>query len=182
MTAVTTWADFAAAEPNLADRTRARFEAHGLALLATLRADGAPRISGIEPLIGLGELWLAMMPDGRKSADLRRDPRLTLHNATTDKAVTDGDVKVSGRAVADSDPDSDPDPTSEVGSGTGTGTGEIARFRDEFERQTGQAPPPGDFDLWRVDLTEVSMITPAGDHLVIETWHPGHPVRRVKRY
>jgi hypothetical protein len=163
MVTVTTWADFSEAEPDLAARTQERFETHGLALMATLRADGSPRISGVEPLIALGELWLAMMPGSRKSTDLRQDPRLALHNATIDKSVHDGDVKVSARAIAASDPDA------------------VDRFRDEFDRRTGAPPPPGPFDLWRLDLTEVSMLRPEADHLVIEIWRPGRPVRQVER-
>ena len=161
--AMTTWNDFALAEPDLADRARARFEAHGLGLMATIRADGSPRLSGIEPLFADGELWLGMMPDGRKSADLRRDPRLALHNATTDKAVTEGDVKVSGRAVLVDDPDA------------------IRAYIASFADEAGAPPPPGPFDLWRIDLTEVAMITPGGDHLVIESWRPDRGLRRIER-
>ena len=46
-----------------------------------LRADGAPRLTGLEVHFGEGELWLAMMPDSRKADDLRRDPRFSVHSA-----------------------------------------------------------------------------------------------------
>ncbi len=91
------WSDFRAAAPELAQAVQDRFEAHGLALLATLRRDGSPRISGIEPVFAEGELWLGMMPDSRKAQDLERDPRLALHNATVDKEVKEGDAKLSGQ-------------------------------------------------------------------------------------
>src|SRR3954452_14614397 len=138
---MTSWNDFESAEPDLAGRVRARFEATGLALMATIRTDGSPRISGVEPLFTLGGLYLGMMPDGRKSADLTRDPRLALHNATVDKAVLDGDVKVSGRAerVTDSETKS--------------------AYRAAFVAENGEAPPEGDIDLWRVDVGEVAMIS-----------------------
>jgi hypothetical protein len=55
-----------------------RFEATGLGLLATLRADGSPRVSGLEPLFALGELWFGMMPESRKALDLLRDPRFAI--------------------------------------------------------------------------------------------------------
>ena len=42
------FADLEAAEPELAGRVRAAFDAHGHKVLATLRADGSPRVSGIE--------------------------------------------------------------------------------------------------------------------------------------
>src|SRR5438105_6347285 len=93
------WSEVVSAAPELAATVQARFDAYGLALLATLRRDGSPRISGIEPLFALGELWLGMMQDSRKAADLLRDPRFALHSATTDKQVTAGDAKISGRAV-----------------------------------------------------------------------------------
>src|SRR3954447_26094731 len=94
------WNETEEAAPELAAAVRGRFEAHGLGLLATLRRDGSPRISGIEPLFASGELWLGMMPASRKSADLLRDPRLALHSATVDKDVADGDAKIFGRAEA----------------------------------------------------------------------------------
>ena len=96
---MTAWNEFETDQPEFAGRVRARFEETGLALAATLRADGAPRLCGWEPLFALGELWLGGMPGSRKSSDVRRDPRLCLHNATTDKDAKAGDAKISGRAV-----------------------------------------------------------------------------------
>ena len=46
-----------------------------------------------------GELWLAMMPDSRKAADLRRDPRFSLHSAPLDLELRDGDARIDGHAV-----------------------------------------------------------------------------------
>jgi hypothetical protein len=158
------WNDVTAAAPDLATRVQARFDAHGLAVLATLRRDGSPRVSGIEVLFALGELWLGMMPGSRKSTDLRRDPRLALHSATVDKEVRDGDAKVAGRAhlvdVADE---------------------RFPAFVAAFEAATGQAPPPGPFDLHRVDVTEIGLLGIGGDHLVVESWHEGGEPRRVER-
>lgn len=156
------WSSFAAESPDLAARVQARFEATGLAFLATLKRDGSPRISGIEPLIAVGELWLGMMEGSRKAADVRRDPRLALHAASVDKNASEGDAKVAGRAVH--------------------------ATPEEFERyhaavSAAGAVPPGPFPLFRVDLTEASLLTVAatGDHLVIESWKPGAAVNRVER-
>src|SRR5438046_1873805 len=93
------WSEVEKAAPELAAKVRERFDAHGLGLLATIRRDGSPRISGLEPLFSLGDLWLGMMPGSLKAADLLRDPRFALHSATTDKQVTEGDAKVAGRAL-----------------------------------------------------------------------------------
>src|SRR4051794_36207099 len=84
-----TWTEVTSAAPELAAVVQGRFDAHGLALLATVRRDGAPRISGIEPLFALDEVWLGMMDHSRKAQDLLRDPRLALHSATVDKQVTE---------------------------------------------------------------------------------------------
>ena len=45
------------------------------------------------------------MPGSRKGVDVRRDPRLTLHNATIDKDAASGDATISGRAVEVTDED-----------------------------------------------------------------------------
>ena len=158
-----TWSTIEAAAPELAATARRRFEAYGLGLLATLRRDGSPRISGIEPLFALGELWLGMMPGSLKAADVARDPRFALHNATTDKQVTDGDAKIGGVLVPVDD------------------EGEFARFGEAFAAATGYPPPPGPFPLFKADVREVSTVKPAGDHLDIESWREGRGVRKVER-
>ncbi|HEY7135231.1 MAG TPA: pyridoxamine 5'-phosphate oxidase family protein [Acidimicrobiia bacterium] len=157
------WSDVVRAAPELARLVHARFQATGLGLLATVRRDGAPRISGIEPLFASGELWLGSMPEARKGADLRRDPRFALHSATTDKDVTDGDAKVSGRAVLIDD------------------LATTERFVDAFRTETGRAPDPGTFDLFRAEVTAVSMLRPAGDHLDIDWWDEATGVHHVDR-
>ena len=158
------WKDVASAAPELAQLVRKRFEATGLGLLATLRRDGAPRISGIEPLFTDDELWLGMMPGSRKAEDLLRDARFALHSATVDKQVTEGDARVSGRAVLVED------------------EANKAAFRTAFRDHTGSDIPPGDFTLFRADVSELSTIQPGGDHLNIDHWREGQPARRVERY
>src|SRR5581483_6360827 len=74
-------------------------------MIATVRADGAPRISGIETVFEGGQLSFGSMSNARKGADLRRDPRFALHSATVDpvegaEAQWPGEAKISGRAVA----------------------------------------------------------------------------------
>ena len=41
---------------------------------------------------------------------------------------------------------------------------------------------PGPFDLFVVDVTELSMLNPAGDHLDIEWWRPGEAIHKLERY
>jgi hypothetical protein len=102
---MTSWADFEQAEPAFARRVLELFAGRRHHTLATLRADGSPRISGIEVRFEDGELCFGSMPRARKGADLRRDPRLALHSATTDPvdgaaAQWPGEAKISGRAIA----------------------------------------------------------------------------------
>ncbi|HVM63447.1 MAG TPA: pyridoxamine 5'-phosphate oxidase family protein [Acidimicrobiales bacterium] len=71
--------------------------------MATLRADGAPRISGTELEVSDGELWVGSMPRARKALDLLRDPRVAIHGPTADPPDDPkewlGEAKVAGRAV-----------------------------------------------------------------------------------
>lgn len=147
----------------LARLARQRVEATGLAMVATLRADGSPRISGLEPLFAHGELWLAMMPGSRKAADLRRDPRFALHNATVDKEVARGDAKIEGRALEVTDAASE------------------QAFRTAFAATTGHPVPDGPMALFRADVHRVTVVRPEGDHLSIDTWSPEAGLRHMER-
>jgi hypothetical protein len=157
------WNEVTDAAPELAESVRARFEATGLGLLATLRKDGFPRITGIEPSFALGEVWLGMMDDSLKARDLRRDPRLALHAATVDKEVKDGDARITGRGV-------------ELFEGD-----ERREAFVDYLRAKGDWTPSGPFHLFRVDVTELVMLRPGGDYLLIESWHQNKGVNRTER-
>ena len=155
------WSEVEAAAPELAARVRATMDAHKHKVLATLRRDGSPRVSGIEAEFTDGELWLGMMPGSRKAMDLRRDPRLALHSASVDPTEEDpsawpGDAKVAGRAVEVDDP-------------------------ALVERLAGEGG--GGAHLFRVDLVEVvhTRVGEPADHLVIEVWREGMGLRRLRR-
>ena len=101
---MTAWRDVERAEPEFARRVQALFDAHRHKTMATVRAGGAPRISGIEAAFLDGELTFGSMPASRKGADLQRDPRLALHSATVDpiegqEAQWPGEAKIAGRAL-----------------------------------------------------------------------------------
>ena len=150
------WSEVERQAPELGARVRGRFEAHGLGMLATLRKDGAPRISGIEVLFDSGELWLGMMPDSLKAKDLIRDPRFALHSATTDKQVAEGDAKIAGLAVPVEDEST------------------IEGFRLAVAARTGYPPPPGPMRLFTLDVAELSILKPGGpDFLNLDAWHAG---------
>lgn len=101
---VVAFAAVEAEEPDFATRVRAVFDTHVHKVLATLRADGSPRVSGIEARFADGELWLAGMPRTVKFADLRRDPRMALHSGSDDPDSFTADAKLSGRAVEITNP------------------------------------------------------------------------------
>ena len=159
------WGELVDREPDLMRKASARFDAHLHKLLATIRKDGSPRISGIEFSIRNGDLWLAGMPGARKFADLRRDPRLALHSSSPDAdpenpGAWPGDAKLSGTAVEITDP------------------GALAAYAGATEHM-----PPGPFELFRVDIHEVAVVAmgePA-DHIVIEHWLEGRGITRSKR-
>jgi hypothetical protein len=109
---MTSWQDVDRSAPEFAGRVRALFDAHKHKTIATLRADGSPRISGIEAVFEDGELVFGSMPRARKGVDLRRDPRFALHSATVDpvsgaEAAWPGEAKIAGRAVLTEGKDSD---------------------------------------------------------------------------
>ena len=155
-----TWGRLAYEAPDLAAAVLARFEAHRHKTMATLRRDGAPRISGTEVSVWDGEMWLGGMPGSHKVHDLQRDPRVAVHSGSDEPPGWRGDAKVAGRAVEITDP-------------------EVLADFAAAQEQT----PPGPFHLFRLDLTEASTVSlgePA-DHLLIEVWRPGTGVRRIER-
>ena len=92
------WSQFEAAAPELAAAGRARIEATHVALLGTLRADGSPRISPVEPYLVSGELIFGVMKSA-KAADLARDPRCAVHSTVSKPDGSEGEFKLFGKAV-----------------------------------------------------------------------------------
>jgi hypothetical protein len=100
---MTAWRDVEKAVPEFSARVRRIFDAHKHKTIATLRADGGPRISGIEAEFADGELTFGSMTGARKGADLHRDPRFALHSPSVDPPEDDpagwtGDAKIAGPA------------------------------------------------------------------------------------
>lgn len=93
------WQDFARQEPELAALGQERLDRHGLVMIATLRKNGFPRISPVEPLFFNGQLYLGMMWQSQKALDLIRDPRCCIHNAVSDRMASEGEFKVYGHAM-----------------------------------------------------------------------------------
>ena len=90
------WHAFEESDPDLAGMVRSRLESHRHVVMATLRADGTARLSGMEAPVRSGHLWLAMTPGSRKEADLSRDPRYSLHSAPDSEDLPRGDARIEG--------------------------------------------------------------------------------------
>jgi hypothetical protein len=149
---------FQEAEPELAERVRRLLDAGRHKTIATLRADGSPRISGIECEIADGELRFGSMTGARKGADLLRDARFALHGPTFHpeegkEGEWPGEAKVAGRAVL---------------------AGPVSTGED------GEGP---DGEMFVADITEVVVtgLDPAATRLVVEWWTPERGRRRIER-
>jgi Pyridoxamine 5'-phosphate oxidase len=99
------WSEFEEQAPALAERVRARLDAHTHKTIATIRRDGSPRISGTETEFKDGELWIGSMWRARKARDLQRDPRFALHSGSDEPADWSGDAKLAGVAEEIVDPE-----------------------------------------------------------------------------
>ena len=97
------WSDFAAAEPSLASAIRALLQQYGpgMGYLATVRADGGPRVHPVSPVITATGLYCFLV-DSPKRRDLERDGRYALHSYPPEE--NDDEAYVSGRAVPVHDP------------------------------------------------------------------------------
>jgi Pyridoxamine 5'-phosphate oxidase len=153
-----TWAEIEQAEPEFARRVQQLFDAGRHKTIATLRADGSPRISGIECEFADGNLRFGSMTDARKGADLKRDPRFAIHGPTFHpeegkESEWPGEAKIAGRAIL---------------------AGAIAS--DE-----GSEQPDG--EMFVTDITEVvvTALDDAATKLVVESWTPERGLRRVER-
>jgi len=148
-----TWQEFADEAPKLAKAVRARFAASKHHVLATLRKNGSPRVSGTEvawdgPDLVIGSMWLAI-----KAKDLLRDPRFALHANPGDGSMEGGDAKIAGIAVEVPAPPGQSD-------------------SDELSHR---------FQLLLTEVV-LTRVHPDGDRLVVESWKPGRAPKKIDRY
>lgn len=156
----TTWAAFGSEDPKLAAAVHHLLTRTRHHVLATLRADGSPRVSGTEVQFFADDLVAGCMPGSVKALDVARDGRFALHANPGDGSMADGDAKLSGVATQVEDPD------------------ELEAYR-----ATLVAAPEGPISLLRLRLGQVVLTTihPEGDRLVIRSWRPGHGTDTVER-
>jgi len=146
------WNEFAEAAPDLAKAGEERFERWGLILLGSVRKDGTPRISPVEPLIVDGELMLGMMWQSTKALDLLRDPRCLVHSIITDRKGNEGEFKLRGRARDIGDLDV-----------------REAYAKALFEK-IGWRPEGPDWHLFTIDIEHAALIAFEGEQKSVQTW------------
>lgn len=97
------WLQFEQAELDLAAFGRERLSSR-VAYLATIRADGGPRVHPVTPIIGGGHLYVYMEPTSPKGRDLQRDPRYALHCSVENWEGGGGEFVIHGQALPITDP------------------------------------------------------------------------------
>jgi hypothetical protein len=97
------WSEFVSAAPRLAAQVRALFEQYGqgLGYLATVRADGGPRVHPVSPVITDDGLFCFVIPSPKRR-DLELDGRYALHSYPPEH--TNDEAYVAGTAVPVTDP------------------------------------------------------------------------------
>jgi len=161
-----TWDEFAAVAPRIASVFIRRHAATGaLCMLATNRPDGFPRISPMEPHLFEGRLWIQGMPGTAKFRDLARDPRFSLHTATVDGEVGDGDAKVWGRVEDVMDESLH------------------RRYADALFEETGFDLRSEQFDhFFAADVLGAAAVEVGGGHLDITVWKEGRSEKVVRKH
>jgi hypothetical protein len=163
---MTSWEGFTAVAPRIAEIFTRRHAAAGrLCMLGTLRPDGFPRISPMEPSLFEGQLWIGGMPGTAKFRDLIRDPRFSLHTATVDTHVAEGDAKVWGVVEDVQD-------------------GALhQRYAEALFAETGFDLRGRTFDhFFRAALIGASAVEVSGGHLDVTVWRAGTTERVVRKH
>jgi hypothetical protein len=152
---MTTWAQFENEARDFAATVRARFEAAETHILATIRKDGSPRVSGSEVQFTGQQLTFGSMLNAAKARDLQRDGRCAIHANPSPDARDTGDAKVAGIAR---------EVTGEAKNAYATGS-----------------EPGEDFHAFVLDLNEAVITSVEGDELVVRVWRPGQGVQTFRR-
>jgi Pyridoxamine 5'-phosphate oxidase len=100
-----TWNEFAAAAPELAQAGRSLLNQFGvgLAFLATVREDGAPRLHPVCPVLSNDHLFVLITLASPKRRDLRQDGRYALQTFPQPKPGSD-EFYLAGKALLVDDP------------------------------------------------------------------------------
>jgi hypothetical protein len=144
------WSEIAARQPTLGEVAYEKLIRPGVLLAGTTRRDGLARISGVEPLVMDGDLWLSMMQASTKAHDLQRDPRITLNSIITGPEPA-AEIKVCGTVREEID------------------RAVHGRYAAAVGDQIGWQPVVGQFTLFVVDVGDITYIgydpETAGQHV-----------------
>lgn len=157
------WGELARQQPRLATIAKERLVDPGVVLLGTIRRDGTPRISPVEPFLLDDEFWLCLLWKSTKAADLLRDPRVLVHSIVTDRDGKLGEVKLRGRAVPVDDEATQ------------------ARYAEAAGEALGWHAEVGRFHLFRVEIDDLTYLhySETGDQHLTQ-WPSGREqVRRL---
>ena len=146
------WNEFKLESPELAAFGEERIERTGMVLVGTIRKDGWPRISPVEPLIFEGRLCLGMMWQSRKALDLLRDPRCTVNSVVLDKDGAEGEFKIFGFAVNVTELDF------------------RARYCDALFEKIGWRPKDSDYHLFAIDIQSAAFIRFENEEMEHRVW------------
>lgn len=155
------WRDLEQGAAELARLGLARLDAARLAMLGTLRRDGSPRISPVEPHIVDGRLLVGAMTWSGKAADLRRDRRYVLHSVVSGPDSGEGELKLHGLAV-------------EAGKGLGSAA-----------EAWWSAHPPGNAAVFSLRIRQALFVAwdIDGGVMTVHQWSPRHGYsRRTRAY
>jgi len=147
-----TWQEFAQQDPELAALGQERLDRNGLVMVATLRKNGWPRISSVEPLFHIGQLYRGMMWRSRKALDLLRDPRCSIHNAVSDRMASEGEFKVYSRALDITD------------------TEEQQNYLQALLQKIGDQPVGHEFHCFAMDIKSAAANTLIGEEFEHQVW------------
>lgn len=157
------WSDLQDQQPRLGAIAHDRLVAPGVLLVATVRRDGTPRLSPVEPFVLDGDLWLSMLLGSLKAADLLRDPRVLVHSIVTGPDGGEGEIKLRGTA------EEVPDDARQ------------RRYADAVAAALPWTPEVGRFHLFRVEVGDVTYVrydNASGDQYLVR-WPAGtESVRR----
>jgi hypothetical protein len=138
------WADFEQEAADLVAVSRERIEQNGFMLLGTIRRDGTPRISPVEVRLVEGHLALNLVRGSRKEMDVRRDPRIVLHDPVLSSDDPAEELKLRGRLVETED----------------------ERVRKAAKLWT----PPPEFDVFCLDLESAALLRWSQGEMTMTRW------------
>lgn len=154
------WLDVEQGAPRIAQAGRSRLDQARVTLLGTLREDGSPRISPVEPYFTDGQLIFGVMTWSGKARDLRRDPRCVLHTTLSGPDAGEPELKLYGLAAAASDP-----------------------LREACQQAWWLREPRPAADVYLLDMTEAVLIEwdLQRGQMTSTHWSPGHGLRQQAR-